>query len=110
MTSNVIFHDFRGHKLRHVIIDGEPWFVGADIVRILGLDNAGNAYKRLGADEWTNIRRADVGEKPGRPMVVVSESGLYKLIMRSDKALAAPFQDWVTRESCRRSARPAATS
>jgi prophage antirepressor-like protein len=29
---------------------------------------------------------------------VVSESGLYKLVMRSDKPQARPFQDWVTRE------------
>jgi hypothetical protein len=31
-------------------------------------------------------------------LTVVSESGLYKLIMRSDKATARPFQDWVTKE------------
>lgn len=34
---------------------------------------------------------------PGRDVAIVSESGLYKLIMRSDKPEARAFQDWVTR-------------
>ncbi|MGV3576629.1 MAG: Bro-N domain-containing protein [Devosia sp.] len=34
----------------------------------------------------------------GKDAVLVPESGLYKLTMRSDKAEARPFQDWVTRE------------
>ncbi len=36
--------------------------------------------------------------KHGRPSLCVSESGLYKLIMRSDKPAARAFQDWVTRD------------
>ena len=31
-------------------------------------------------------------------MVIVSESGLYRLMMRSDKPQARPFQKWVTSE------------
>ncbi|HBT68496.1 MAG TPA: hypothetical protein DEB63_09970 [Agrobacterium sp.] len=42
--------------------------------------------------------RAHLGLKPGRPLKFVSESGLYKLIMRSDKPEARKFQDWVTRD------------
>ncbi len=55
-------------------------------------------YKRLGSDEVSKANRISLGEKPGKDMYIVSESGLYKLIMRSDKPEAAAFQDWVTRE------------
>ncbi len=41
-------------------------------------------------------------------LTLLSESGLYKLIMRSDKPQARPFQDWVTREVSRRSGRTGA--
>ncbi len=84
--------------LRTVLLNGEPWFVAADACRCLGIDSPWNAYARLGADEKTNLRRAEVGMGNGRDVVAVSESGLYKLIMRSDKPEARKFQDWVTRE------------
>lgn len=88
-TSNLF--TFKGLELRTTMIDGEPWFVGADAVAILGLDNSGNAYKRLADDEKSNIRRTDVGMLPGRPLVAVSEPGLYKLIQRSNKPEATVF-------------------
>jgi prophage antirepressor-like protein len=89
---------FRGVNLRALTIDGNPWFVAADVCRCLGLPGHGMAYRKLAADERTNVNRIDVGLQPGRPMVAVTESGLYKLIMRSDKPEAREFQDWVTRE------------
>ena len=55
-------------------------------------------YCKLLADEQTNVNRISLGMKPGKPAKLVSESGLYKLIMRSDKPEARKFQDWVTRE------------
>jgi len=86
------------HTVRVVTIDGAPWFVGVDVCTTLGIDATGVAYKRLPADEKTKVCRAHLGHAPGKPMVLLSESGLYKLIMRSDKPAATPFQEWVTRE------------
>lgn len=90
--------DFSGLELRVIVQMGEPWFLGRDVAAFLAIENASNAYARLGKDEQTNIRRAEVGLAPGRDVVAISESGLYKLIMRSDKPEARKFQDWVTRE------------
>ena len=64
---------------------------------ILGIINTGYAYKRLDADQRTYIHRADVGFATGRSVIGISESGLYKLILRSDKEVAIPFQNWVTK-------------
>lgn len=77
-------------------LDGQPWFVAADVCRVLGIANVSDACSKLGQ---TEIRSQRLGDgRYGRPSLLVYESGLYKLIMRSDKPEAKAFQDWVTRE------------
>ncbi|XYD05295.1 BRO family protein [Methylorubrum populi] len=44
------------------------------------------------------VNRTDLALPAGRPMVAVSESGFFKLVLRSDKPEALAFQEWVTRE------------
>nr|WP_321981082.1 BRO family protein [uncultured Cohaesibacter sp.] len=94
------------HAVRVVQIDGDPWFVAADVCRALGLAGAGhqtgNHTKHLNKDEKQTIRNP-VTHKPGMGQQaprfsIISESGLYKLVMRSDKPQAKQFQDWVTRD------------
>jgi len=77
----------------------ERWFVGMDVLEALGL-TTGTAkhYMRLEADEKALVSRADLGLNPGKPMTIVSESGLYSLIFRSRKPEAKRFKDWVCKE------------
>lgn len=83
-----------------VELDGNPWFVAADVCRSLGLKanpsngSFNNHYGRLAADEKTLYGPTGFSSR----LMLLSESGLYKLIMRSDKPQAREFQDWVTRE------------
>lgn len=49
-------------------------------------------------DERRYVSRIALGLRAGKPMVAVSESGFYKLVLRSDKPEARTFQEWVTRE------------
>jgi prophage antirepressor-like protein len=95
MTS--IFN-FNGTDLRTIEIEGAPWFCGADVLTILYGKAQGKAqmYRQIGADEKRKVTHADLSYH-NKPAWIVSESGLYKLIMRSDKATARPFQDWVTK-------------
>lgn len=74
-------------------LDGAPWFVAADVCRVLGHSNPSVSVRMLGSDEQA---KSDLGSGPR--VNIVSEQGLYRLIMRSDKPVARPFQDWVTRE------------
>ena len=60
-----------------------------------GQVNTTHALRPLGVDEVITHRMSN---KLGRPMKLISESGLYKLVMRSDKPEAKQFQDWVTRD------------
>ena len=87
---------FKGQPFRTQMIGGEPWFLGYDVLNILTVNGSAMAYRRLDEAERTYVSRADLGFGKGRSMVMVSESGLYKLIMRSDKPEAKAFQDWVT--------------
>jgi prophage antirepressor-like protein len=78
--------------IRAVEIEGEPWFVAKDVCEVLRLSHVSNSLKALSASEITRCNRITLGEKRGgAPMPVISESGLYKLIMRSDKPEAKAF-------------------
>jgi prophage antirepressor-like protein len=94
---------YLSNTVRVVEIDGQPWFVAMEPCDILGLGNASMACRILRDDEKqvvtrsTNINLFELGRGSSR-LILISESGLYKLIMRSDKPEARKFQDWVTRE------------
>ena len=95
----IITKTFQDKKVRTVVIDNNIWFVAKDILEIL-LDNpkpdVSNATKDLDKDELTRFKIVSGGQV--REMTIVSESGLYSLIMKSRKQVAKPFQKWVTRE------------
>ncbi|SBW12745.1 hypothetical protein KL86APRO_30236 [uncultured Alphaproteobacteria bacterium] len=89
-------------SLRTVTIGGAPWFSGADVCNCLGRAVTNTSYDPLDAGEKQVIDRQRLPlsvEFWGRAnkAVLISESGLYKLILRSDKPQAKPFQDWVTK-------------
>lgn len=81
-------------EVRVVKIDGEPWFVAADVCGAVGIGNPTMALRRLDQDERTLSQI----EGSHRPTNLVSESGLYSLILRSDKPEAKRFKRWVTHE------------
>lgn len=82
--------------VRVVTIDGEPWFVLADLCRVLDVANPRNVATRL-ADDMKGVRRVDT---PGgaQEMTIVSEAGMYEVVIRSDKPEAATFRRWITAE------------
>jgi prophage antirepressor-like protein len=86
-----------GRTLRaHVDGRGEPWFVAADVCRALDLPNTTRAMGRLDDDERGVISTHTPGGK--QDMLVISESGLYNLILGSRKPEAKAFKRWVTHE------------
>ena len=92
---------FNGHQVRVVVIDCELWFVAKDVCDVLGIMNASDKVrKRLEEDELRiySIYTETKGGKAERKMLFMSESGLYKFLMRSDKPEAREFQNWVTRD------------
>lgn len=79
------------HEVRTVIgEDGEPWFVAADVCAVLEIGNVSQTASYLDEDEKGII----TSDTPGGPqeMLIVTESGLYSLILRSRKPEAKAFK------------------
>lgn len=91
-----IFENEEFGKVRTVVKDGEPWFVLADICKVLEISNSRMVAGRLDAEELMSVKLTSGGQR--REMTAVSESGLYAVILRSDKPQAKPFRKWVTTE------------
>ncbi|MBR0444336.1 MAG: phage antirepressor KilAC domain-containing protein [Clostridia bacterium] len=93
----LIFEDPRFGQQRSIMIDGEPWFVAADVCRALQIGNPTMALTRLDEDEkaLSNIEGLSRGNDKGN---IVSEAGLYSLILRSRKPEAKAFKRWITHE------------
>ena len=98
MNNEIQQFDFRGASLRTLTDKaGEPWFVAKDACAVLELSNVSQALTRLDGDEKSSITLND--GTPGNPnRVIVSESGLYALVLASRKPEAHEFKRWVTHE------------
>ncbi|MBX6385246.1 MAG: phage antirepressor protein [Microbispora sp.] len=100
MSGSLIPFEFpaTGQRVRTVTIDGDPWFVAVDAATILGYANTRKAisdHVPAGHQKGNeSFPLADLGLHPQTKLI--SEAGLYRLIMRSNTTLAEPFQDWVT--------------
>ncbi|HMR22571.1 MAG TPA: BRO family protein [Micropruina sp.] len=80
-----------------LLIDDEPWFVLADLCRVLGLDQISRVKARLD-DALTRI--TPIADALGRTQqaTIVSEPGMYEVVIRSDKPDAITFRRWITSE------------
>jgi len=76
--------------------EGAPWFVAADVCKALAIGNSRMAVARLDDDEITSVSFSDGGLK--RKVNIISESGLYALVIRSNKPEAREFRKWITAE------------
>lgn len=85
--------NYNSNEVRTIQRDGEPWFVLKDVCGILGMSNPTMVADRLDEDERAKL---DLGRQ-GQSWVI-NESGLYSVILRSDKPEAKPFRKWVTSE------------
>jgi prophage antirepressor-like protein len=94
--SSLTVFDFKSQQVRVIKIDNEPWFVAKDLCVILEIKNVSDALTRLDDDEKGIALIDTLGGK--QEMAVVSESGMYALVMSSRKSQAKPFRKWVTSE------------
>lgn len=87
---------YQDSEVRTIEMNGEPWFVLKDVCKVLRLTDTGRTAERLDSDELTRTTLVSGGQK--REMICINESGLYNVILRSDKPEAKPFRKWVTSE------------
>lgn len=88
---------YADHQVRVVLVDGEPWFVLADLARVLEIVDVSRLASRLD-DE---VRQTHpISDSLGRTQqtTVVNEPGMYEVVIRSDKPEAVAFRRWITSE------------
>jgi len=93
MNEIKIFENEQFGQIRTINQNGEPWFVAADICRVLEISNPSVAIDRLDEDERAkfNLGRQGMGYAVNKP-------GLYTLILGSRKPEAKTFKRWITHE------------
>ncbi|ASC31871.1 hypothetical protein AM399_28750 (plasmid) [Klebsiella pneumoniae] len=101
MNALSVFSFQENHPVRVVLVNGEPWFYASDICRAIDIANHRDAVRKLDEDE----KGVGSTDTPGgeQESVIISESGLYTLILRCRDAVkqgttAWRFRKWVTNE------------
>ncbi|MFD4440416.1 phage antirepressor [Nocardia sp. NPDC058519] len=96
MSTDLMPFTYEGATVRTVVIDGEPWFVLADLCAVLEIRNGRDVAARL-ADDQKGVAQIDtLGGR--QQMTIVNEPGMYEVVIRSDKAGAVMFRRWITGE------------
>lgn len=93
MNDLQIFNNEEFGEVRTVVLNREPMFCLIDVCRALGMSNPTMVAQRLDEDERTKLDLGRAGETN-----FITESGLYAVILRSDKPNAKKFRKWVTGE------------
>lgn len=95
MSNKLIPFNFEAKEIR-VVTDknNQPWFVAKDVCDILEIQRTSDAVNKLDPDEKGTEEIRTLGGQ--QEVLVINESGLYTLIIRSNKPKAKPFRKWVT--------------
>jgi anti-repressor protein len=95
-VNDLIPFEYSGRSVRAVLIDGDPWFVAREVCSELDIVNVSDAVSTLDDDEKGVVTTDTLGGP--QQIRIVSEAGLYSLILRSRKPEAKAFKRWVTHE------------
>lgn len=99
MNEMQVFENNEFGAIRIVEQNGEPWFVAADVCRVLGLEQVSRAMDRLDDDEKGLLKVTHPQSKDKTlEMNGVNEAGLYHLVLCSNKPEAKVFKRWITHE------------
>lgn len=98
MNELQIFENPEFGRVRTVSVDNEPWFFAKDVCDALSVAT-NHVRESLDEDEVSNLRSTEIGpEFGGKAPLIVSEAGLYSLILKSRKPEAKAFKRWITHE------------
>ncbi len=87
-----IFESEEFGKIRIVMIDNAPWFVGKDVAKILGYAQTSNMLKRIDKEDFISSKLDGMNMKS----VLINESGFYNAVLGSKMPRAKAFRRWVT--------------
>ena len=94
-----IFENAEFGKVRTIVIDNEPWFVGKDVATALGYAKPENAIaNHVDEEDKTSTLIQGSGSNYKSKTIVINESGVYSLVFSSKLPTAKAFKRWVTSE------------
>lgn len=96
MSAGIVPFAFEGVEVRTLALDGAPWFVLTDLCTVLGLSNPSVVANRIDDADLSHAEVSSAGQR--RTVMIVNESGMYEVVIRSDKPEAASFRRWITSE------------
>ena len=97
MEKNHTFH-FQGKEIQIKVINNEPWFLVANIAKILSYTDASNMVKNANIKDYHVRIILNNTNNVHREMLFVDKLGLYKLLFKSKKTVAEKLQDWVNEQ------------
>lgn len=89
--------NFNGSNIRTLLIEDEPYFVGKDVAEALGYEKPSQAVSKKVKSKHKGLSKMET-PRGIQEMAVISEAGLYELVLKSKAPQAEEFQDWVTEE------------
>lgn len=95
-TSQIVPFQYGTAAVRTLMLGGVPWFVLADLCKVLGLGTPARVRDRL--DEGVSRTHTLLTAGGPQALTIVSEPGMYEVVIRSDKAEAVAFRRWITSE------------
>jgi len=97
MNSITTYQNEQFGTIRTTTIDGEPWFVAKDVCDALGIatNHLNESGRGLDEDEVASLPN---WEGKGSAPLIISEAGLYSLVLKSRKPEAKAFKRWVTHD------------
>ena len=98
MNELQVFNNHEFGEVSTTVIDGEPWFVGADVATVLGYSNVRDAIAKHVDNEDKNTVAIRDGIQGNPNKTVINESGIYSLVFGSKLPTAKKFKRWVTSE------------
>lgn len=96
LTPTAFQFNATSQEIRSFLIDQEPFFIAKDICDVLEIQRTNDALQKLDDDE--KLMRKISASGQNRKMWLVNESGLYALVLRSNKPEAKVFRKWITSE------------
>jgi len=96
--SNIQLFSFESNEVRVFIENDEPWFVGKDVATVLGYSDTNQAIRKNVDYEDKRTRSLTGGATGTFDAIIINESGLYSLILRSRLKTAKSFKRWITSE------------
>ena len=92
--NNIELFTYEQEPIRIVLVDGEPWFVLADLARVLEIKDVSRLASRL--DQGVRLTHPLQTAGGTQQATIVSEAGMYEVVIRSDKPEAVAFRRWIT--------------